>query len=202
MKTIVIIAALAALSAEAAPRRHGPMVPHHSHPTNSFVVEGVEMPPKYTEEEWARRQEFVDEFHRRLGEMDGLVHDRWFASLTREQRDALDAERQRLTKEQEERQAALRRRQWEMEGVTNRLAWVKSEARTKRRIEREFHHGLKWMDSDLVKETVTIGESGKVKIHILYTADGKRHRFDPESIERELGRKALAAKIDTIVKED
>jgi hypothetical protein len=201
MKAVLIVAALAALTADAAMVRvRGPRnIPA---PTDPYEVEGVEMPPRYTEEEWAKRQDIVAEFNRMIGELDNAIYARWLGSLTQEQKDALDLQKRKLKEAQEKRNAEARRREWECEHIVKRDAWVKSEARTARRIEREFHPGLKWMDSDLVKETITIGESGKVKIHILYTADGKRHRFDPESVERELREKASAGLLETIIKED
>lgn len=198
MKMVVVLLGLFALAAEAAPGPHKP-----AGPTEPFVVEGVEMPPRYTEDEWSKRNETVKMFWEELEKVDDAIEERWLASLTPEQKAALDTQKRKRKERDEENKAKARRREWEIEHIVERVKWVNSEVKTKRRIERTFSPGLKWMDSDLVKETITIGESGKVKIHILYTADGKRHRFDPESVEREIAKKHSAQLLDSVTtKED
>jgi len=198
MKRVILsLAIVCAVTAFARPPRYT-----HNHPTNETEVGGVKFPPKYTQAEWEERNRIYGEFNKKMREAESAIEERWYANLNKEQKDALDAERERLTKEQESARAKTIRRQWEMEAVTNRTAWVKKEFKEKRRIEREYNPGLKWMDSEIVKETITIGESGKIRIYFFYTADGKKHKFDPESIERELVRRKQSETLNAIIKED
>ena len=153
------------------------------------------MPPKYQEEMWLKREELRREW------IDRMAKDIYESSLSAAQRNALaQYEAERLA-EAEKVQAERQRRKWELEAITNRVQWVKREWKDRRRTEIEYHPGLKWMDSEIVKEEVQTSESGRVKVHFLYTADGKKHRYDPDAISAQLLKEAERNALNTIIKE-
>ena len=175
------------------------------HPTNCAVVCGVTMPPKYREEMWLKREElrrrWVEKMNAALDEIDRMANDIYESSLSAAQRNALaQYEAERLA-EAEKVQAKRQRRKRELEAITNRVQWVKREWKDRRRTEIEYHPGLKWLDSDIVKEVVQTSESGSVKVHFLYTADGKKHRYDPDAIAAQLVKEAERNALNTIPKE-
>lgn len=214
-KFALLAALLAACTAIAAPagrslatRNRAPRpVPatRFVHPTNCAVVCGVTMPPKYREEMWLKREElrrrWVEKMNAALDEIDRMAKDVYESSLSAAQRNALaQYEADRLA-EAEKVQAERQRRKWELEAITNRVQWVKREWKDRRRTEIEYHPGLKWLDSDIVKEEVQTSESGRVKVHFLYTADGKKHRYDPDAIADQLLKEAERNALNTILKE-
>lgn len=175
------------------------------HPTNCAVVCGVTMPPKYREEMWLKREElrrrWVEKMNAALDEIDRMAKDIYESSLSAAQRNALaQYEAERLA-EAEKVQAECQRRKCELEAITNRVQWVKREWKDRRRTEIEYHPGLKWLDSDIVKEEVQTSESGRVKVHFLYTADGKKHRYDPDAIAAQLIKESDRNALNTILKE-
>ena len=175
------------------------------HPTNCAVVCGVTMPPKYREEMWLKREElrrrWVEKMNAALDEIDRMANDIYESSLSAAQRNALaQYEAERLA-EAEKVQAKRQRRKRELEAITNRVQWVKREWKDRRRTEIEYHPGLKWIDSDIVKEEVQTSEYGSVKVHFLYTADGKKHRYDPDAIAAQLVKEAERNALNTIPKE-
>ena len=216
MKRIALLAAiLAACAAFAAPRGSYLAVRDRApgrarttrfvHPTNCAVVCGVTMPPKYQEELWLKREElcreWIDRMNAAIGEIDRMVNDIYESSLTAAQRDALAQDEAERIAEADRVRAERQRRKWELEAITNRVQWVKREWKDRRRTEIEYHPGLKWMDSEIVKEVVQTSESGRVKVHFLYTADGKKHRYDPDTISAQLLKEAARNELNTIIKE-
>lgn len=216
MKRIALFAALlAAFAAFAAPSGRSLAVRDRApgrarttrfvHPTNCAVVCGVTMPPKYREEMWLKREElsrkWIEKMNAALDEIDRMEKDIYESSLTAAQRNALaQYEAERLAAADRVR-AKRQRRKWELEAITNRFQWVKRKWKDRRRTEIEYHPGLKWLDSDIVKEEVQTSESGRVKVHFLYTADGKKHRYDPDAIADQLFKEAERNALNTIIKE-
>lgn len=175
MKRIALLAAiLAACAALAAPRGRSLAVRDHA---------------------------WIDRMNAALDEIDRMAKDIYESSLSAAQRDALAQYEAERIAEADRVRAERQRRKWELEAITNRVQWVKREWKDRRRTEIEYHPGLKWMDSEIVKEEVQTSESGRVKVHFLYTADGKKHRYDPDAISAQLLKEAERNALNTIIKE-
>lgn len=148
-----------------------------SHPTNSFEVLGVAMPPKMTEKRFIERENLLFELRTRLSTFDDETERLWRALLDERQKKALrdlsatNELNMALAKARADQNAA------EREWFTNRLAYVAKTVKVgPRRIERYYVDGCYWQGSKAVKSTVTYTERGRVCVEILYTEDGKKHR--------------------------
>lgn len=166
--------------ASAAPRRAPKGLPGFAlhHPTNSFEVLGVEMPPKLTPERFVERENLVFMLRTQLSTFDDETERQWRASLSERQKKALRD--QSATNELNMALAKARNAQNEAERAwfTNRLAYVSRTVRVgPRRIERFYADGCYSKGSRAVKSTVTTAERGRVCVEILYTEDGKKHRI-------------------------
>ena len=178
---LALAALLAATSAYAAPCRAPKGLPGFAmhHPTNSFEVLGVEMPPKLTPERFVEREKLVFMLRTQLSTFDDQTERQWRASLSERQKKALRDQsatnelNMALAKAKAAQNAA--ERAW----FTNRLAYVAKTVKVgPRRIERYYVDGCYWQGSKAVKSTLTFAERGRVCVEILYTEDGKKHRVE------------------------
>ncbi len=191
-RKLVVVGAvcLAAVVAVAAPRPESLRLP--SGPlTNSFEIAGVMFPPLYTQELFRQREELITRYREDMKRIEAEARRIYDESLTDTHRKIL----QEISRQQEEEFGRMRAeaaaRNAELVAITNRKAYVVKEYHEKRRS--EYHYqpkSLYWLGDEVFKETVTRAEKGKVVVNILYTRDKdgkeKRHRYDPESIERRL----------------
>ena len=183
----VCLAAVVAVAAPRPERLRMPSVPL----TSSFEIAGVKFPPRYTEEQFRMRKVAFEALRQELNRVSALAEETFQSQLTDEHRKIL----QEISRQQEEEFGRMRAeaaaRNAELVAITNRKAYVVKEYHEKRRS--EYHYqpkSLYWLGDEVFKETVTRAEKGKVVVNILYTRDKdgkeKRHRYDPESIERRL----------------
>lgn len=183
----VCLAAVVAVAAPRPERLRMPSVPF----TNSFEIAGVKFPPRYTEVLFRMRQEAFAAFQQEIKRIAALAEETYQAQLTDEHRKVLREISRQAEEEIGRRNAEVAARNAELVAITNRKAYVVKEYHEKRRSEYHYRpESLYWMGGEVFKETVTCAEKGKVVVNILYTRDKdgkeKRHRYDPESIERRL----------------
>lgn len=191
-KSLVVSAVclMATAIAVAAPRPERLRMP--SEPlTNSFEIAGVKFPPRYTEDQFRMREVALEAFHQELKRIAALAEETFQSQLTDVHRKVI----RDISRQQEEEisrwKAETAARNAELLAITNRKAYVVKEYHEKRRSEYHYRpESLYWMGGEVFKETVTRAEKGKIAIHILYTRDKdgkeKRHRYDPDSIDRRL----------------
>lgn len=192
-RQLVVVGAvcLAAVVAVAAPKLERPVIRLQSGLTNSCKIGGVMFPPLYTQELFRQREELITRYREDMKRIEAEARRIYDESLTDTHRKIL----QEISRQQEEEFGRMRAkaaaRNAELVAITNRKAYVVKEYHEKRRS--EYHYqpkSLYWLGDEVFKETVTRAEKGKVVVNILYTRDKdgkeKRHRYDPESIERRL----------------
>ena len=183
----VCLAAVVAVAAPRSPRLRMPIVSL----TNSFEIAGVKFPPRYTEELFRMDREAFETYQQERKRIAALAEETFQAQLTDEHRKVLREISRQAEEEIGRRNAEAAARNAELVAITNRKAYVVKEYHEKRRS--EYHYqpkSLYWLGDEVFKETVARAEKGKVVVNILYTRDKdgkeKRHRYDPESIERRL----------------